>query len=79
VRGADETWRQLSRILMGQIEVASIMLDVVISDRGSTRWEWRVCDRLGTTIMNGFESSRRAAKYRGDRALFALLASGWHQ
>src|SRR6202035_3111870 len=35
-----------------------------------------VCDRHGTTIMGGFERTRPAARYRGNRALFLLLASG---
>ena len=46
------------------------MLEVLITKRCPTKWEWRVCDRQGATIMNGFESTRRAAKYRGYRALF---------
>jgi hypothetical protein len=29
--------------------------------------------------MNGFEGTRRAAKFKGDRALFILLASAWDQ
>jgi hypothetical protein len=37
---------------------------------------WRVCDRQGATIMNGFETTRQAATYRGNRALFHLLAFG---
>jgi hypothetical protein len=53
------------------------MFDVLIIERDQSRWEWRVCHRDGTTIMNGFESTRRAAKHSGDRALFTLLASGW--
>jgi hypothetical protein len=55
------------------------MLEVVIFERSPSKWEWRVFDRHGTTIINGFEGTRRAAKYKGDRALFILLASGWHQ
>jgi hypothetical protein len=53
------------------------VLEVLITKRRPTKWEWRVCDRYGTTIMGGFESTRRAAKYRGYRALFHLLAFGW--
>jgi len=53
------------------------VLEVIITKRRSTKWEWRVCDRQGATIMNGFGSTRRAAKYRGYRALFHLLAFGW--
>lgn len=53
------------------------MLEVLITKQSPTKWEWRVCDRQGVTIMNGSESTRRAAKYRGYRALFHLLAFGW--
>ena len=53
------------------------VLEVLITKRCPTKWEWRVCDRQGVTIMNGSESTRRAAKYRGYRALFYLLAFGW--
>jgi hypothetical protein len=52
------------------------VLEVLITKRCQTKWEWRVCDRQGVTIMNGSESSRRAARYRSYRALFHLLAFG---
>jgi hypothetical protein len=51
------------------------MLEVVLTKRGRSRWEWRVCDSSGRTIMGGWENSRQCAKYRGDRALFMLLAA----
>jgi hypothetical protein len=50
-----------------------LMLEVVIEKRRRT-WEWRVVGPSGQTIMNGRESSRRVARYRGARALFLLLA-----
>jgi hypothetical protein len=53
------------------------VLEVLITKQCPTKWEWRVCDRQGTTIRNGFETTRRAARYRGYRALFHLLAFGW--
>ena len=52
------------------------MFEVMIIKRGRSRWEWRVCDRDGAILIHGWESSRRAAKYRGDCALFLLLAAG---
>jgi hypothetical protein len=52
------------------------MFEVLIIKRKRMKWEWRVCDRKGSILMHGWESSRRAAKYRGDRALFLLLAAG---
>jgi hypothetical protein len=52
------------------------MFEVVIIKRSPMKWEWHVCDRNGNTIMQGWEHTRRAAKYKGDRALFLLLAAG---
>jgi hypothetical protein len=49
------------------------VLEVLITKRRPTKWEWGVCDRYGTTIIGGFESTRPAAKYRGNRALFLFL------
>jgi hypothetical protein len=57
-------------------DMRSTMFEVVIIKRSPTKWEWRVCDRNGNAIMKGWEHSRRAAKYKGDRALFLLLAAG---
>ena len=51
------------------------MFEVVIFKRSPTRWEWQVCDRKGNAIMRGWEHTRPAAKYRGNRALFLLLAA----
>jgi hypothetical protein len=49
------------------------MLEVILTKRGRSRWEWRVCDASGTTIMGASETSRPEAKYQGERALFLLL------
>jgi hypothetical protein len=51
------------------------MFEVVIFKCSPTRWEWQLCDRKGNAIMRGWEHTRPAAKYRGDRALFLLLAA----
>jgi hypothetical protein len=53
------------------------VLEVLITERRPNKWEWRVCDRQGATIMNGFGTTRRAARYRGNRALFLLLSTRW--
>jgi hypothetical protein len=50
-----------------------LMLEVVLEKRGR-RWEWRVLNRSGKTILGSRENSRPAAKYQGERALFLLLA-----
>jgi len=47
-------------------------LEVLITKLSPTKWEWRVCDRYGTILLGGFESTRPAAKYKGYRALFHL-------
>ena len=52
------------------------MLEVIIAKHSAMEWEWRVCDLAGTTIMWGWEKTREAARYRGNRALFLLLAIG---
>jgi hypothetical protein len=49
------------------------MFEVLLRRRGRTRWQWQVCDRAGKIIMQGWEDSRPAAKYRAERALFLLL------
>ena len=49
------------------------MLEVILTKRGRARWEWRVLDSSGQTIMGASESSRAEAKYQGERALFLLL------
>ncbi len=46
--------------------------EVVISRRRKL-WQWRVCDRFGTVIMEGREKSRVGARYQSARALFLLL------
>jgi hypothetical protein len=51
------------------------MLEVVVIQRRPTKWTWQVCNAAGTPIMTGWEKTRRAAKYQGDRALFLLLAA----
>ncbi|HZR88919.1 MAG TPA: hypothetical protein VFB02_19075 [Bradyrhizobium sp.] len=49
------------------------MFEVVIEKRSEVRWDWRVCDRAGKTLVYGWEETRKAARYRGERALFQLL------
>jgi len=49
------------------------MFEVVVEERSQVRWEWRVRDRAGEILVYGSEASRKAARYRGERALFQLL------
>jgi hypothetical protein len=51
-----------------------MMLEVVLVHRGR-RWEWRVLDPSGKTLMGGRENSRLEAKYQAERTLFLLLAN----
>src|ERR1700730_15317596 len=52
------------------------MFEVMIIKRGRSRWEWRVCDRDGAILIHGWESTRRAAKYRGDPGRNSRLFAG---
>ena len=60
-------------MLQKSVQFAPAMFEMVLKRRGRGRWQWQVCDRTGKAIMQGFEDSRPAAKYRGERALFQLL------
>ena len=59
--------------LVSRSERTHAMFEVTLRKRGRTRWEWRVCDSTGREIMQGWETSRSAARYKGERALFLLL------
>jgi hypothetical protein len=54
------------------------VFDLVLNKRGRT-WRWSVCTSEGAAVMVGSESSRPAAKYQADRALFLLLLSASYQ
>ena len=51
-----------------------LVFEKVLKKRRRT-WKWRVCTPEGDVVMRGSESSRRAAGYQADRALFLLLLS----
>jgi hypothetical protein len=46
--------------------------EVLLIKRGRL-WKWRVCTTNGDVIMRGSESSRPAARYKANSALFLLL------
>jgi hypothetical protein len=51
------------------------VFEVVLERRGR-KWNWRVVRTTkGDVVMQGSESSRAAANYKADRALFLLLLS----
>jgi len=51
---------------------ASRMFEITIT-RKRFGWHWRVRDHAGRVVIQGRETSRAEAKYRGERALFQLL------
>jgi hypothetical protein len=51
------------------------MYELIIIKHCQTKWEWQVRDNKGNVHKQGFERNRRVAKYRGERALFLLLAA----
>jgi hypothetical protein len=50
------------------------MFEVVLTRRKRFGWRWQVCDQAGKVFADGFERTRPAAKYHGERALFFLLS-----
>ena len=78
--GALPRWDVFDQSQSHALKVAigfSTMFEVVIIERGPSRWEWQVCDRDGVQILQGREKTRAEANYQGNRALFSLLSSGW--
>nr|AWL98815.1 hypothetical protein CIT40_01430 [Bradyrhizobium amphicarpaeae] len=47
--------------------------EVALVQRKRKRWGWSVCTSEGAVVVRGRESSRHAAKYQAERALFMLL------
>lgn len=45
----------------------------VILEQRRRRWVWSVLTTGGTLVMTGSRSSRSAARYEADRALFLML------
>jgi hypothetical protein len=50
------------------------VFEVLLKRRGR-KCSWNVCTSEGDVVMQGSESSRPAANYKADRALFLLLLS----
>ena len=53
------------------------MFEVVLTRRKRFGWRWQVCDQSGKPFADGFERTRPAAKYQGERALFFLLSQAY--
>jgi hypothetical protein len=50
------------------------VFELALTKRGR-KWKWSVSTSEGEVVMMGSETSRPAAKYRADSALFLLLSS----
>lgn len=53
------------------------MFEVILTRRKRFGWRWQVCDQSGKIFADGFERTRPAAKYQGERALFFLLSQAY--
>ena len=54
-----------------------VMFEVVLTRRKRVGWRWQVCDQSGKVFADGFERTRPAAKYHGERSLFFLLSQAY--
>jgi hypothetical protein len=61
----------MRRVVVGMPDRFPIF-EVVLRKPGR-KWKWCVCTTKGKAIMRGSESTRPAARYQADRALFLLL------
>jgi hypothetical protein len=55
------------------------VFEPLLKKRGRRVWRWCVCTTEGQVVMHGTESSRPAAKYKADRALFLMLLCAPYQ
>ena len=60
-------------MLQKSVQFPPAMFEVVLRRRGRSRWQWQVLNRAGKMMLQGFEDSRQAVKYRGECGLFLLL------
>jgi hypothetical protein len=51
----------------------------VVLIKRARAWRWCVCTIDGSVVMRGSESSRPAAQYRANRALFLLLLTSHYR
>jgi hypothetical protein len=54
------------------------VFELLLKKRGRV-WRWSVCTTEGQLVMRGRESSRPAAKYKAERALFLMLLCAPYQ
>ena len=49
--------------------------EIVVKKGRRTAWRWCICASKGGVVMRGSETTRSAARYKAERALFLLLLS----
>jgi hypothetical protein len=54
------------------------LLEVSVIRHEPPHWEWQV-SQGDDVLISGFENGQAEAKFEGYRAMFILLASGWHR
>jgi hypothetical protein len=60
---------------MDQAKATTKLLEVTVTAIGQASWEWRL-SRSDEVLVVGFESTRMAARFAGNDALFLALAEG---
>lgn len=70
-------WKRLAKSPVAMSD-QFLVFEKVLKKRRRT-WKWRVCTPEGDVVMHGSASSRPAAGYQADRALFLLLLSAPYQ
>jgi hypothetical protein len=60
---------------MDQAKPTTKLLEVTVTARGETSWEWQL-SRSDQVLVVGFESTRMAANFAANDALFLALACG---
>jgi hypothetical protein len=55
-----------------------LTFEIVVKRGRRTTWRWCICTNAGDVVMRGSETTRSAARYKAERALFLLLLSAPH-
>jgi hypothetical protein len=51
------------------------VFEIVVKKGRRTTWRWCICTSEGAVVTRGSETTRSAARYKAERALFLLLLS----
>jgi hypothetical protein len=60
---------------MDKAKATTKLLEVTVTAKGAGSWEWRLSPSDEVLVV-GFESTRMAANFAGNDALFLALADG---